>query len=118
MFQDMQEVRKEQKVLYASILLVIDNTWPLNLTSYFQIVQPSSHVKSFERRLLNSTINITSLPLEIFDLDDFFPNSTVLIHFPGDLPIARDQHLQQKKVNPNFSKCLITITNIKKNPEI
>ena len=32
---------------------------------------------------------ITSLPFTVSDLEDFFPNKTVLIHFAGDfLPIA------------------------------
>jgi hypothetical protein len=43
-----------------------------------------------------NSIIITSLPLGIFDLDDFFPNSTVLIHFPGDLPIVGPRSVTEK----------------------
>jgi hypothetical protein len=37
----------------------------------------------------NWVLIITSLPFTVKDLEDFFPNKTVLIHFAGDfLPIA------------------------------
>lgn len=37
----------------------------------------------------NYNFIFTSRPFEVWDLEDFLPKSTVLIHFPGDFPIAK-----------------------------
>lgn len=47
--------------------------------------------------LCNYQLTNTSLPFEKLDLDIFFPKSRVLIHFPGDLPIARRRYNENNK---------------------
>ena len=37
---------------------------------------------------MNVQLSEISLPFDKLDLDDFFPNSSPLIHFPGDFPIT------------------------------
>lgn len=42
----------------------------------------------------------TILTFDRLDFDDFFPKSTVLIHFPGVFPIA--QTIRSETVKPEF----------------
>lgn len=57
--------------------------------------------------------NITSLPFEILDLDDFFPNSTVLIHFPGDLPILGPVKEGKTDLSVDLHDCCFRLVNLK-----